>query len=422
MLSFALPKSLSSRFTLSAKFFSITKSYNLITDLNSSSRDFHRFFSKTISNQSTTNISNESETIDPCQLFELGSKYYRQKDFPNAVRHFQAGASKNHVDCMNAFALCLYNGHGVSKDVNRAYEYFQKSADKGHKESQYYCGIINMTGDGRPSDIQKAANYLKLSADQDYGNACFFYAYLLMGGTEAESNANSKSESETSSDRFDRTGKEAFKYLDKGSELGNSACQCAYGIALFQGENIQTDKKKGIDLIKKSCDQGYARALNFYGQLLTKGVTVFEKSKEGNNSDNFEASFPVCLVEKNEKLAAEKFAESASQFDPEGCYLFGKALLNGNGVQKNAKRALIFIKRSAQIGFPEAVCDLATFFEKGIEVEVDIQKAAALYKKAADLGSQGAAVHYAQLCMDGKGVKKNVEEAAKYFKLAMRKH
>lgn len=408
---------LSNYFTPVAKFFShgnlASKPYNFISEMKLQNQNFSRFFSKTIP------TSSEIDSINPDKLFELGSQYFNKKDFNNAITHFKAGADKNHTDCMNAFAICLYNGHGIEKDLSKASTYFQNAADKGHKEAQYYCGMMYLTGNGKPTDLQKAANYLKKSADQDYGNACFFYAYLLMGGTEAEGSSNTQTKSEASVDRYSRTGKESFKYLNKGSELGNPACQCAYGIALYQGENINPDKRKGIELIKKSSDQGYPRALNFYGKLLSDGVAIFEKSD--SNNGEVAASFPVTLIEKDEKLAADKFAEAASRFDPEGCYNFANVLLKGKGVTKDTKRALIFIKKSAQLGFPEAICDLASFYEKGIEVQPDIQKAAVLYKQAADLGSQGAAVHYGQMCMDGKGVKKNVEEATKYFKMAMRK-
>ena len=416
--------SLTHRFIPAAKFFCrsnlLHAQNNFVSELSSSNHNFNRFFSKAISSNNSSTCFIEEDDISPDEHYEVGSQLYNKKDFDKAVAHFKSGAEKNHANCMNAFARCLYYGHGVKQDFSQASQYFQNAADKGHKEAQYFCGFMHLTGSGRSKDIQKAANYLKSSADQDYGAACFFYAYLLMGGTEAEEsqNSNSNSSQETNEDRFARTGQKAFEYLSKGSELGNPACQCAYGIALFQGENIKPDKRKGVELIKKSCNRSYPRALNFYGNLLAKGVTVFEQSASDND---FQTSYPVTLIEKDEKVAADMFAEAASQFDAEGCYNYGVALLNGKGVKKDTRKALVFIKKSANLGFAEAICDYASFYEKGIEVKKDIQKAASLYKQAADLGCQSAAVHYGQMCMDGIGVKKDVQEAAKYFKLAMKK-
>lgn len=358
-----------------------------------------RFFSKVT-----------EETLDPNQLYKIGLDLYQQRNFAAAVNNFKLGAEKKHPECQNAYAICLLNGDGVPKDANLAAHFFQEAASQGSKESQFYLGYLHLNGlGGLPKDMQKAADFFKISADNGYGNSCFLYSYLLIGGHE--SNEKKPPKIETDREKFQRLNRIAFSYLEKGCELGNPSCQFALGTALFKGEGIKQNKRRAIDLLQKSATKEDVKALNYYGQLLQKGVVIFEAGDD-------DIELPVVLLKKNEEEAVKFFGIAASRFNPEGLYHYGTVLLNGRGVPKDTRRALIFIKKSAELGFPDGICQLAEMLENGIEVQKDLEKAAKLYKQAADNGSKAAAIRYGRMCLQGIGVPKNEEEAANYFKLA----
>jgi len=54
--------------------------------------------------------------------------------------------------------------------------------------------------------------------------------------------------------------------------------------------------------------------------------------------------------------------------------------------------------------YPEAICDLAQFYENGIEVDKDKKKAEALYQEAMDLGIKRAMKHYERMRTEKKSL------------------
>ena len=54
--------------------------------------------------------------------------------------------------------------------------------------------------------------------------------------------------------------------------------------------------------------------------------------------------------------------------------------------------------------YPEAICDLAQFYENGIGINKDKKKAEALYKDAVDLGIKRAISHYERIKKQNSGL------------------
>ncbi len=85
-------------------------------------------------------------------------------------------------------------------------------------------------------------------------------------------------------------------------------------------------------------------------------------------------------------------------------FRLARALFSGELLQKNLAESFTLINRLAlNDDYPEAICDLAQFYEKGIGVSTDKKKAETLYKEAMDLGIQRAAKHYERLSKENKG-------------------
>lgn len=85
-------------------------------------------------------------------------------------------------------------------------------------------------------------------------------------------------------------------------------------------------------------------------------------------------------------------------------FMLARALYKGEILQKNLTESFTLINRLAMDDdYPEAICDLAQFYEKGIGIDKDKQKAEALYKEAMDLDIKRAIDHYERIKKQNSG-------------------
>ena len=108
-------------------------------------------------------------------------------------------------------------------------------------------------------------------------------------------------------------------------------------------------------------------------------------------------------IEHISKLTeANKLAEAAQLLLISGAtrsqfaqFILSRELYKGKILQKNLSEAFTLISRLAlDDNYPEAICDLGQFYERGIGVDKDMKKAEELYKDAMDLGIKRAIDHY----------------------------
>jgi len=77
-----------------------------------------------------------------------------------------------------------------------------------------------------------------------------------------------------------------------------------------------------------------------------------------------------------------------------GCINLGTTYRNGQGVEKNAARAVAFFQKSCDAGSFAGCGDLGEMYRNGEGVEKDILKAESLYRKACDGGDTGACAYF----------------------------
>ncbi len=86
-------------------------------------------------------------------------------------------------------------------------------------------------------------------------------------------------------------------------------------------------------------------------------------------------------------------------------FILARALFKGDILKKNISESFTLINRLAMDdNYPEAICDLAQFYEYGIGTEKDKNKAESLYKESMELGVKRAAAHYERLHAGNKGM------------------
>ena len=115
------------------------------------------------------------------------------------------------------------------------------------------------------------------------------------------------------------------------------------------------------------------------------------------------------VKEGKHKEAMELFMSAAEKGDKKAQYTLGSAYFQGDGVEKDMKKSIYWLEKSAKQGFVDAQGFLGFIYSGGLGVERDIQKALFYNEKAAKQGNANAQntlaglyTHYPEIPVDIK--------------------
>ena len=123
-------------------------------------------------------------------------------------------------------------------------------------------------------------------------------------------------------------------------------------------------------------------------------------SQEGYSEEEVEKilEYIESCQSKNPSEAAQLLLITAATESKYAQFQLARALFKGELLQKNLPEAFTIINRLAvNDDYPEAICDLAQFYEYGVGIEKDKDKALDLYEEAMNLGIKRATQHFERL-------------------------
>ena len=121
--------------------------------------------------------------------------------------------------------------------------------------------------------------------------------------------------------------------------------------------------------------------------------------------------------------AAEYYEAAAEQGHDQAQFHLAFLYAEGDGVPRDADRALYWFQRAAEQGLPGAMCRMGEIFARGEGVAKDTEQAAKWFRKAAEKEYTLAQFWLAFLYYTGDGVPRNRKKAAQWFhKAAERGH
>ncbi|MGE4542958.1 MAG: tetratricopeptide repeat protein [Pedobacter sp.] len=137
-----------------------------------------------------------------------------------------------------------------------------------------------------------------------------------------------------------------------------------------------------------------------------KIVATFKKEKDINSKDLLLTGLSVSDKEIDSRmytacklLGEQKFSEAypiilkgAEGHSSEGQHYLGLMYINGDGVEKDYKKAFYWFARAAGANYPPALYDLGAMYRNGEGVPVNIPAAMHLYTKSANFGNQQAII------------------------------
>lgn len=169
------------------------------------------------------------------------------------------------------------------------------------------------------------------------------------------------------SKRFLRSKELSFASFQRAHFIGNVRGTFYYALGFFEGNGIAKDRKKAQELVAP-------------------------------------------IIRRVEQKANENIAEYI--------VILADMYSFGLGKEQDFNKAFELYSKAAELGNPEAMCDLGYMYLVGQGVGMDKEKSSCWYKKSADLGYVHSMRDIGQNYLRGDGVEQNSELAIQYFRLA----
>jgi hypothetical protein len=134
---------------------------------------------------------------------------------------------------------------------------------------------------------------------------------------------------------------------------------------------------------------------------------LLQISNEGYREEEVETMIKQIdsLGIEHKEEAAQLLLITAATESKYAKFRLARALYKGNILQKNLAESFTLINRLAtNDDYPEAICDLAQFYEYGIGIDKDKKKAELLYAEAMDSGIKRATDHYERIKKQNRGL------------------
>jgi TPR repeat protein len=291
-----------------------------------------------------------------------------------------------------------------SGDYGKARGLLQKAADGGDAEAESRLGAMALLGLGTFCSTAEATRLLDSAAQKGSRTAEAWLGYLWAsrGGSRTR----------------------GFEYAKASAERGDPVGLVALATAYEFGITIPPDLEAADRLYKQALPDLRARAeqygdpwaLETLGNLYARGrggfhssdrnaLELFQKASErGLPEAKSSVAFHYAAIAnvKESKKALALYEQAAAQSEPVALHALGQVYFYGwAGEPHNYQRAVEFLLRAADAGYPAAQSALAYMYAKGFGVAKDESRAAELYTLAASQGNPTALNNLAEMHVRG---------------------
>ncbi|MBL4601898.1 MAG: sel1 repeat family protein, partial [Emcibacteraceae bacterium] len=332
-------------------------------------------------------------------------------------------AEAGHAEAQNTIARYYVMGFGIAIDQDKAAVWFRKAAAQGHKkalasvaamddpknnramvklemeyssialkgdvDAQLNMATINAFGIGIPQDMEMAARYYMKAANAGNAMAQYEIANLYENGNGVEGSLPLA---------------HTYYYLASKINYNDAEKRAGLMAELITPDQLAISKKSIDDWF--SINDGYAKA----------------------NYDNIKLSQIAggIIAKTTEELAAEQGAANekglltrANAGDKEAQFKLG-AYYHEKGDQH--PEAVKWYAAAGNNGHSEAAFRMAGEYTSDGEITKDVAKAIIWFKKSADLGFTDAQIQLANIYFNKKAGFLNYKEGLKYYRIAAAKN
>ena len=162
-----------------------------------------------------------------------------------------------------------------------------------------------------------------------------------------------------------------YEMVSRFANQGNAEAQCILGYLEYTGQNPDGyfEEKKGVELFRKSAEQGWACGQYNYAWCIREGWC-----EEATYTDPETGDEGLLDTEKANRISFEWFMKAALQEADKAQTAVGLAYLEGTGVERNLEQALLWLNRAAEQGEVLAQRTLVSIYADEEECK-DVEKA-----------------------------------------------
>ena len=251
-------------------------------------------------------------------------------------------------DAAGSLAM-LYTTSAEKCDYKKAFDYATIAAEDDDSEGFFVLGTLYFNGWGVEKDINLALDNYKMAAAFGDARAMSQIGIIFMGDEGIEANPE-----------------QSFYWFNEAAKKGDDVGMCNLGWCYAKGFGIKADDEQAAEWFKKSAELGYVGAMVELGGYYQEILVDFEKSKMwylkaaelGNAEAQNKLGVLYADIEKDYKEAVKWYKKAMEQDDYWAYENYADCLWNGNGVQKNKKKAMEMMQKAISLGHPNAEDEL----------------------------------------------------------------
>ncbi len=268
----------------------------------------------------------EASNGNPMAQFHLGTRYERGIGVAiherETVNWYRRAAEQGLAEAQNALASCYARGFGVLKNYHDAEKWWHLAANQGNTDAQLSFGVMC---DQLHDDPEEAVKWIRLAAEAGNPEASEEISYRYFRGKGVE-------QDETESLKWERLAAEQWHHaaieLDDAKAQYNVGWHYLQGITSETGSEPQKDYDEAVKWLRKSADQGYAKAQRELGSCYQYG--------RGVKADHAEAF--------------RLFSCAAAHGDAKAFFRLGWCHEYGIGVPESRSEAIKWYRRALEAG------------------------------------------------------------------------
>lgn len=348
----------------------------------------------------------------------VGDFYNNAKDTINAIKYWEMACDnpnrlKLDEDDMASLAQAAYNvgyyyyyGYVVSKDETKGLNHIKLAADCGHAYSAFLLGCLYHKGtDLTPQDYQTASTYFKKSALLGFPEGEGLYGDYCQYGIGME-----------------RDSVQSIYWYKKAYHDGYT--QTAYDLAWRYYNAGENDSTIVWGSKPEWCDSVYSQYIvgaAYYDKEDYDNAEIWwKKAASQNDADALWMLYVLNDCIKNDSTAGFEYLKQAADIGyPDALCDMGYNYLNGYMVNKDVEKARDYLLQASAMGNGLAFKNLgASYCNKAYIKKPDWKVAADYFRQGAEIGCPEAQYSYGYCLKKGKGVKKDKHAAIHWLKLA----
>lgn len=191
-------------------------------------------------------------------------------------------------------------------------------------------------------------------------------------------------------------------YLEYGANKGDLECMHLLSRMLFQGEGIQVDKARSLELLKTAADKGHVKSMLVYAKKLINGDGIEMNQREGLDYltkaaelGSKEAYFQIgelSYMKPDTRHSASFFYKKAADLGHvDSMFLYARMVqkkeADADDDEYNPNDHITYYKMASEHKHFDAMWKYGKILYYGRGVECDTEKAIELFKEASDQGN-----------------------------------